>query len=172
VASPPIPVNPQFVTAFSSLVRFSKALYGENGTEPSYKYSLKPKSEFYDSYTISVNGDKSTVKAGSASKTYTWPGSSSPSFSLDIVQKGNTNGVTVQSFNELWSVFRFFANAEKNDGTNFTFFNRSGRDLQPAKIDGKVASYDFSLDTQGAPAVFSKDFLGSLNCIGKVTATK
>jgi hypothetical protein len=111
------------------------------------------------------------VKAGGQSKTYSWPGPGSQSFALEIVQKGNTNGVEVQRFSTLWSVFRFFANAEKTDGVNFTFFNRSGRDLQPAKIDGKVATYDFSLDTQGAPAVFSKEFLGSLNCIGKVTAT-
>ena len=171
-ASPPIPVNPAFVTAFSSLVKFSKALYGENGTEPNYKYSLRPKSEFYDSYVVTVNGEKSTVKAGGQSKTYSWPGAGSPSFALEIVQKGNTNGVEVQRFSTLWSVFRFFANAEKTDGVNFTFLNRSGRDLQPAKIDGKIATYDFSLDTQGAPAVFSKEFLGSLNCVGKVTATK
>jgi len=170
-ASPPIPVNPQFVTSFSSLVRFSKALYGENGTDPNYKYSLRPKSDFYDSYTVTVNGDKSTVKAGSQSKTYSWPGPGSPSFALEIVQVGNTNGVEVQRFSTLWSVFRFFANAEKTDGVNFTFFNRSGRDLQPAKIKGEVATYQFSLDTQGAPAVFSKEFLGSLSCIGKVTAT-
>jgi type VI secretion system protein ImpL len=170
--SPPLPVNPAFVTSFSSLVRFSKALYGDSGTDPNYKFSLKPKSDFYDTYVITVNGDKSTVKAGSSSKTYSWPGPGSPSFALEIVQKGNTNGIEVQRFSTLWSVFRFFANAEKTDGTNFTFFNRSGRDLQPAKIDGKIASYDFSLDTQGAPAVFSKDFLASLNCVGRVTAPK
>lgn len=171
-ASPPMPVNPAFVSAFSNLVRFSKALYGDNGTEPNYKFSLRPRSEFYDSYVMTVNGDKTTVRAGGQSKTYSWPGAGTPSFALDIVQKGNTNGVQVQGFSTLWSVFRFFANAEKNDGVNFQFFIRSGRDSQPAKIDGKVASYDFSLDTQGAPAVFSKEFLASLNCVGKVTATK
>lgn len=171
-ASPPIPVNDRFVKAFSNLVRFSKALYGENGSEPAYKYSLRPKSEFYDSYNISVNGDKSTVKAGSSSKTYVWPGPGSPSFSLEIVQKGNTNGEEVQRFSTLWSVFRFFANAEKTDGTNFTFFKRSGRDNQPTMINGKTATYDFSLDTQGAPAVFSKDFLNSLECVGQVTAKR
>lgn len=165
-----IPPSAEFVDSMTKLVRFSKALYGDGGSDPNYKYSLKPNSPFYDTYTITVNGDKSTVKAGGASKTYTWPGPGTPSFVLEVVQKGNSNGEEVQRFDTLWSVFRFFANADHTDGTNFSFTKRSGRDQQPVKIDGKTATYDFSLDTQGAPAVFSKDFLASMNCFARVAA--
>jgi type VI secretion system protein ImpL len=170
--SAPMPVNPDFVKSFDRLVKFSRALYGENGQEPNYRYSLVPKASDYDRFDVAVNGQRQQLRAGQKSTQYSWPGPGSQSFSLDIYRKGNPSGDNVQNFNTLWSVFRFFANAERSDGFNFTFYLRSGRDLQPVKIPGtdRIAQYDFSLDTGGAPAVFSKDFLNSLSCIGRVTA--
>jgi hypothetical protein len=157
------------------LVRFSKALYGDAGTEPNYKYSLRPRSDFHESFNISVNGDKSSVKSGAQSKVFSWPGPGTPSFVLDAVRKGDAQ--EMQRDNTLWSVFRVFASADKTNGTNFTFFNRSGPQqtrLVPLSGGTEVrdAFYEFSIDTQGAPAIFSKSFLASLNCIGRVTATK
>ena len=163
-----MPVNPAFVSSFSELVKFSKALYGDAGTEPNYKYSLRPRSDFHESFNIAVNGEKSNVKSGAQSKVYSWPGAGSPSFVIEAVRKGDA--LEMQRDSSLWSVFRVFALADKTTGTNFTFLMRSGP--QQVKIDGRDAYYEFSIDTQGAPAIFNQNFLASLNCVGRVTATR
>lgn len=176
VSNPPMPVNPSFASAFGNLVKFSKALYGENGTEPVYRYRLLPSSEVYDRFKITVNGDGSTVASGGVSKVYEWPGRGAPSFSLEIVQRGNQSGEVVQGFSTLWSVFRFLSNAERTDGVNFTFLKRSGLDNQPVMLDDngvrRMASYNIRFNAEGAPPVFSKDFLTSLHCLAQVTASR
>ena len=172
-ASPPMPVNPSFVSAFSELVKFSKALYGDSGTEPNYKYSLLPKSDFHESFNITVNGEKVTVKSGTKTKVFSWPGSSGPSFQLDGVRKGDSQGL--QRDSTLWAPFRVFALADTISGNNFRFNMKSGPQnvrLEDAQGQLRDAFYDFTVDTNGAPAIFSKNYMASLRCVGKVTATK
>ena len=53
-------------------------------------------------------------------------------------------------------------NADKNDGVQLPV-SRSRADRDHAnrpRSTARIATYNFSLDTQGAPAVFSKEFLG------------
>lgn len=172
-ASPPMPVNPGFVSAFSELVKFSKALYGDSATEPNYKYSLLPKSDFHESFNITVNGDKVTVKSGTKSKIFSWPGPGTPSFALDGVRKGDSQGL--QRDATLWSVFRVFVLADTVTGSTFRFNMKSGPQavrLEDSQGQLRDAFYDLTVDTQGAPAIFSKNYMASLRCVGKVTATR
>ena len=170
---PPMPVNPAFVSAFSELLKFSKALYGDSATEPNYKYSLLPKSDFHESFNITVNGDKVTVKSGTKSKIFSWPGPGTPSFALDGVRKGDSQGL--QRDATLWSVFRVFALADTVTGSTFRFNMKSGPQavrLEDSQGQLRDAFYDLTVDTQGAPAIFSKNYMASLRCVGKVTATR
>jgi type VI secretion system protein ImpL len=167
----PVAVSPAFMRFFSQAVRFSHALYGETGTEPNFKYTLRPqKSDQVEQFDITVNGEPAQL-AGGAGKAFQWPGGGTRNFKLSLKLAGGT-GLGVPSREGLWSVFRFFADADRtvNSGSGYQFFwnFRQGQGGLAPEVNGRPLAYEFNLDTGGAPAVFSKDFLSGLRCVGKV----
>ena len=162
-----LPPNPSFVSAMSSLMRFSTALYGDGTrSEPSFGYTLRPTSEAYDRFNITVNGTKELVNTGQT-KSYTWPGSPSPSFSVELLFPGNSSGDSVINPSSLWSVFRFLATADKIEGTTYTF-NRRGNNNNAIGTapNGKPTVYQFAVE--GPQVLFGNGQLNGLNCVGKV----
>jgi type VI secretion system protein ImpL len=167
----PAPVNPAFVRFFSQVVAFSHALYGDNGTDPNYKYSLKPQpSELVDSFDIRVN-DQEAKLAGGQQHPYVWPGPGNRDFRLTVKITGGSS-LDVQTYDGLWAVFRFFADADRSSssgsGYTFSWVVRSGKANSTTMINGKPLAYRFDVDTGGAPAIFSKDFLAGLKCVSTV----
>ncbi len=161
------PVNPGFTSFIGNLMKFSRAIYGEAGTEMNYQYTLTPqKSDLVEQFEVTVNGDVQKLKGG-ISHSYTWPGSGTRNFKLNLRLAGGTI-TEAQSYEGPWSVFRFFSQADKTTGTVFSWSVTSGRDQQPQKINGKPLIYDFNVATNG-PAVFSKEFLSRLKCVVPVS---
>ncbi len=67
-------LNPAFVRFVGDLMKFSHAIYGDAGSDPNLQYSLKPTaSDQVDEYTVTVNGQSTTMKGG-AQHSYTWAG--------------------------------------------------------------------------------------------------
>jgi type VI secretion system protein ImpL len=165
----PVAVNPAFVRFFSQAARFSRALYGESGTDPNFKYTLRPqKSDIIEEFDLTVNGEGAQL-AGGASKAYQWPGNGTRNLKLSF----KPLGFGPPGKDGLWSVFRFFADADRttNAGAGYEFFwtLRTGQGGAPMETaNGRPVTYEFNLDTGGAPAVFSKDFLSGLKCVGTV----
>ncbi|MEO8026994.1 MAG: ImcF-related family protein, partial [Bryobacteraceae bacterium] len=90
--SPPGPLNPKFSNFFQQMVKFSYALYGADGTEPRYKYTLKVvRSAKITQFEISINGDKSKVGVG-GTKGGVWPGSGPPGFRFGLIAGGTDIG--------------------------------------------------------------------------------
>ncbi|MGH9667691.1 MAG: ImcF-related family protein, partial [Bryobacteraceae bacterium] len=167
----PAPVNPAFVRFFGQVVGFSHALYGDSGTDPNYKYSLKPqRSDLVESFDIRVN-DQEAKLAGGQQHPYVWPGPGNRDFRLTVKVTGGSS-LDVQTYDGLWAVFRFFADADRSSstgsGSTFSWVVRSGRANSTTMINGKPLAYQFDVDTGGAPAVFSKDFLAGLKCVSTV----
>jgi type VI secretion system protein ImpL len=163
------PINATFVRFFSQLMQFSKALYGDNGTAPNYKYNLSPRpSDLVEIFNITIDNDAAQLRGGQ-SKAYVWTGAQSSNFRLSL--RLLTGGAPLEEDprNGPWAVFRFFANADTitPTGTGYTFHQvvKTGRDGRPMQINGKTLAYDIFVDTGGGPAVFSKDFLAGLKCI-------
>jgi type VI protein secretion system component VasK len=93
-----------------------------------------------------------------------WPGSGNRNFELDLKLVGGGLPQQAKTYDGPWSIFKFFADADKTAGNVFSWNVTSGRDQQPTKINGKALTYDFSVGTNG-PAVFSKEFLSKLRCV-------
>jgi type VI protein secretion system component VasK len=169
--SPPAPVDPRFLAFFKQAVAFSRAIYGEGAADPSFRYTLRPiQSDQVDEFDLSVNGDSAHLNGG-GQRTFAWPGAGTPSFRLDLKLSGGTP-LGVQSRDGLWSVFRFFADADTTSrsgaGYDFRWNFRQGQGSTPPIVKGRPLSYEFFVDTNGAPAVFSKDFLSGLKCVPTV----
>jgi type VI secretion system protein ImpL len=165
-ADPLIKLNPAFVTFFSQMMKFSRAMYTEQGQGPNFRYTLSPrKADNVEAFEIKVNGDATTFR-GNNSKAYVWPGPGAPSFQLTIKIPGGS-GLDAQTFQGPWSVFRFFAEADRALGGNtFEWRQRSGR--QVTIVQGKPLIYEITIDAGGAPVVFSKEFLSTLKCVSNV----
>jgi type VI secretion system protein ImpL len=158
------PVNPGFAAFIGNLMKFSRAIYGDEGPEMNYQYSLTPqKSDLVDEFDVTINGAMSKLKGGTQ-HSYAWPGSGARNFSLDLKLVGGGLPQQMWSYDGPWSVFRFFAAANKTTGTVFTWTSVSGQDQQPTRINGRPLTYDFSVGANG-PAVFSKEFLSKLKCV-------
>ncbi len=169
--SAPMALNPAFVRFFNQAAKFSRALYGDSGAEPNFKYSLRPqKSDQVEMFEITVNGEAAHL-AGGAAKAFTWPGGATRNFKLDLKLTGGTP-FGVQNRDGLWAVFRFFADADRtvNSGSGYDFLwnFRQGQGGSAPVVNGRPLSYEFNLDTGGAPAVFSKSFLAELKCVSTV----
>lgn len=169
--SAPGQLNPGFVNFFKQMVRFSRALYGENGTDPSFKFTLRAqKSDLVQAFDVTLNSDRAELTGG-AQKAYVWPGTTPYAFRLTVKVAGGSQ-IEVQSWSGPWAVFRFFADADRSgqSGGLYTFLwvARSGRSGSQMMIGGKPLTYEFGVDAGGAPAVFSKDFLSTLKCVSTV----
>ncbi|MBX9600204.1 MAG: hypothetical protein K2X35_04330 [Bryobacteraceae bacterium] len=165
-ADPLIKMQPNFVAFFSQMMRFSRALYNEQGQGPNFRYAMSPRAaENLETFEVRVNGEAASLKGGQ-SKAYVWPGPGSPSFKLILKPVGG-GSLEPQTFDGPWSVFRFFAEADRSLGPNtFEWISRSGR--QVTMVAGKPLIYVFTIDAGGAPVVFSKEFLSTLKCVPNV----
>jgi type VI secretion system protein ImpL len=168
VPGAPAQVEPRFLLFFKQAVAFSKALYGDSGTEPNFRYTLRPvKSDLIDEFDLTVNGEVAHLSGG-GQRTYGWPGAGTPGFHLDLKLTGGGNPLGGEPYTGLWAVFRFFADADTTTrsgvGYQFRWNPRQGKRGSAVTVNGKPLSYEFFVDTNGAPAVFSKDFLAGLKC--------
>jgi hypothetical protein len=169
----PFVVNPAFLRFLNIAMKFSHALYGDSGTSPNYHYTLTPlKSVQVDSFDITVNGDRSTL-AGGTKKEFIWPGGANPNFKLNLTLSGGSP-LGVQSFDGLWSVFRFFARANtkgvKGSSYDFQWTVTSGDPPTPviSPVNDQPLTYEITFDANGAPAIFSKEFLAGMKCVPTV----
>ena len=117
-----------------------------------------------------MNDDDSKL-AGGAKKAFIWPGAGNRNFKLNLNLTGGTP-FGVQSRDGLWSVFRFFADADRTtaNGSSYDFLwnFRQGQGGSAPIVAGRPLAYAFTVDANGAPAVFSKDFLAGMKCVPQV----
>jgi type VI secretion system protein ImpL len=162
------PLNPAFVKFISQMMKFSKAVYGDAGTEPNLRYTLRAQqTDQVEQFETAVNGDTATLKGGEQ-HAYVWPGPGTRTFRLSLKLVGGTS-VEATAFDGTWGVFRFFADANRNNpsgsGYIFTWVVVQGLARRPMMVNGRPLTYEFYVDTGGGPAVFSKDFLSTLKCV-------
>ncbi len=165
IAGAGAPLTPQFVTFMTDAVRFSKALYGDTGTDPTLKYTIRPQSDQVESFTITLDGASTTLKPGQQGP-FTWSGASN-SFGVTTKNVDGT-GLPMQGYDGLWAAFKFFWNSDNVNPGVFTRTPRAGQGNQPYRINGKPLSYQLFVDTHGAPAVFDRNFWQQLKCVSTV----
>jgi type VI secretion system protein ImpL len=156
------PLSPSFVSFFSEAVRFSKALYGEAGTDPKLTYTMTPRSDQVEAFTFTVDGARTTLKNGQSGN-YNWS-SSTNTFGIGLRLSGGAGDLaTGTPYTGLWAPFHFFADADANIPSGAaTIFVMKPRQGKSGKI---ILEYQVLVDTHGAPAVFSKNFWNQLRCI-------
>ena len=105
----------------SEAMRFSKALYGDAGTDPSLKYTLQPTSDQVDTFTFTIDGTKTALKSGQTGN-YTWS-SATNKFAVGLKLTGGNGELPVPPYEGLWAPFRFFADADSNipSGASYIF---------------------------------------------------
>ncbi len=165
------PLTPQFVTFMSDAVRFSKALYGDAGTDPALKYTVQPKSDQVDTFTFTVDGNKTALKSGQQGQ-FAWSGASNK-FGLTIQLAGGGSSVGATPFEGLWAPLRFFYNADRTSPSGaayvFIFTPREGKQARPlADANGKPLEYQVMVDTHGGPAIFNANYWQQLKCVATV----
>ncbi|MCX6622821.1 MAG: hypothetical protein NTY38_17500, partial [Acidobacteria bacterium] len=166
-----VAATPAFVTFFNNATRFSDAIY-HGGQAPRLEYTLQPQqSDQVERMQLNVDGQSGSFQGSGAGKKFTWPGAGTQELRLSVKLQGGTD-LEVQNRQGLWSLFRFFADADQfapgGAGYSLAWIVRQGREGRPVMVGGKPLTYRFLLDTGGAPPVFSKDYLSNLHCVPTV----
>ncbi len=166
-----ITLTPAFVAFFNHAAQFSDAVYPGGAADASLRYALQPqRSDQLKSMTLSVNGQSAKFSGNEAARQYVWPGPGAPSVHLSAKLSGGSD-FDFQNRDGLWSVFRFFADADRWSGAggsyNLEWVVRQGREGRPVTVGGKELTYRFVLNTGGMAPVFQKEFLNSLKCVAQ-----
>jgi type VI secretion system protein ImpL len=164
-------LNPAFVTFFNHAAQFSDAVYPGGAMEASLRYSLQPqRTEQIKSMTLAIDAQSAKFSGQEPARQYVWPGAGAHSVRLSAKLSGGTD-FDFQNRDGLWSVFRFFADADRwspaGSGYNLEWVVRQGREGRPVTVGGKELTYRFTLNTGGLAPVFQKEFLNSLKCVAQ-----
>ena len=166
-------VTEGFLRFFNRAQAFSDALYRNGGKSPRLTYTMKAlPAPGLRSITLALDGQtlKSTSGGGEV-KEFTWPGADSQSARLG----GSLGGSELSfiTYDGLWSAFRLFGDADKfeSSGAGYTlqWIPRQGQSGQSIRLDGgNTLTLTFLLDLKGAPPVFQKGYLSSVQCVAEV----
>jgi type VI secretion system protein ImpL len=169
-----LPLNPVFVNFFNNAARFSDTVYPGGAAEPGLRYSLQAgQSDQIKEMTLTIDGQSTHFTGKESGGQHVWPASGNANVRLSAKLAGGTD-LDVQNRDGLWSVFHFFADADRwspaGGGYNLEWVVRQGREGRPVSVGGKDLTYRFTLNTGGLAPVFQKEFLNSLHCVA--TAAK
>jgi type VI secretion system protein ImpL len=164
-----LPLNPSFVNFFNNAARFSETVYPGGATEPSLHYSLQAqRSDQIKEMTLTIDGQSTRFTGQEGGGQHVWPASGNANVRLSAKLAGGSD-LDVQNRDGLWSVFHFFADADRwspaGGGYNLEWVVRQGREGRPVTVGGKELTYRFTLNTGGLAPVFQKEFLNSLHCV-------
>ncbi len=161
-----VTLSPRFVQFFNQAAAFSDSLYA--GGDAHFTYNLKPvPSETVQKISLDIDGQKLDFSGGTATaKQFTWQASGAHS------ARGTygADGVTFESADGLWAIFRMFADADKTPAAGvgeYEWVIRQGKAGAPSMVNGKPVTVKLELEMTGAP-VFQKGFFSRLACVSEV----
>jgi type VI secretion system protein ImpL len=168
----PQKVSPPFLSFFNRAIDVQRALYPAGGGQPQIRYALRPlATENVSSLALSIDGKSINFGGGAAQFTpLSWPGSSGQGVRMSVKIPGGVE-LGFPSYDGLWGVFHFFADATvmEHGGNTYTLQWVLGGDRPVTAPNGKPVTVQFDLDTQGATLIMRKGFLSSLRCVPVVT---
>jgi type VI protein secretion system component VasK len=133
---------------------------------------LKPEpSDGIQTVSLRIDGQTLSYSGGAAApKQFTWQGSGAHEAKA-TVKFGNGPDLAWSNNEGLWSVFQFFAKAERwtpvGTGHSLEWVIRIGKD--PVTLPGgKPLTVRFDLDMAGAPPVFQRGYFSRMSCVADV----
>jgi type VI secretion system protein ImpL len=166
-------VNPAFLSFFNRAMSLQRALYAGGPGQIQFKYALRPHpTESVGSLNMNIDGQSMTYTGGNAPfKQFTWPGTTAQGVTLTVKITGGSE-LGFPSYDGLWAVFHFFADADRWQQTGSTYNIEwtlrvaGGRPVTAPS--GKPVTVQFDLDTLGAPPILQKGYLSTLQCVSSV----
>jgi type VI secretion system protein ImpL len=112
-------INPAFVAFLNRAAAFTDMAFPAGSSDPQFKYTVSPlpSSPDVDKVTLAIDGQTAVFSQGTPGKTFTWPGPAAHSLQLQVEFKGGNQDFTIATYDGLWSVIRFIAEAEGHTGT-------------------------------------------------------
>jgi len=160
-----VSIQPTFLSWINRAAAFSDAAFSGGSPDPHFNYTVTPEvTPDMDKVTLAIDG-QSGVFTATTLKNYTWPGSAH-GVSLTITYKGGFQTL-VTSFEGLWSVFRFVAEANRRNGPAIEWDSTSGnpprRQTNPAT--GQYITIRFNIGAN--PPIFTPGYF-TFTCVSEV----
>jgi type VI secretion system protein ImpL len=168
VEGAPVALTPAFRGFLQRAAAFTDAAYQGGSADPHLTYSVKPDiGPDTDRIKVSIDGQAAEfVGAGAAAKNFVWPGSAH-GVQLTLIPKGG-GGYDYPTYDGLWAVFRFVADADKRAGNMMEMTLRAGRSGQAVLNRVTNQPVTVRLDMVANPPVFDKGYFSTLGCVAEV----
>jgi type VI secretion system protein ImpL len=169
-----ISLNPAFVAFFNRAAVFSETLYPGGSSTPRLTYTLRASApQGVQNLTLSIGRQSLNARSGKPTTVgFVWPNEGSQEVRL-TGKFGGGPDLAFASYDGLWSVFEFFADADRWQSSGNThrldWVMRQGRAAKPLTLpDGSPLTVTFELEMPGAAPVFQKGFLAGMSCVARV----
>jgi len=160
-----------FLSFFNRSMAVQHTFFGAGGS-PQFHYALRPApTENVSSLNLTIDGKSLAFEGSTAPFTsLTWPAASGQGVRLTVKIPGGAE-LGFPSYEGLWAVFRFFADATvvQHNGNIYTLQWVLGGERPVTAPNGKPVTVQIELDTQGAMPIFEKGFMSGLHCVPVVT---
>jgi type VI secretion system protein ImpL len=174
VSSGGVTLNPGFVNFFNQAAAFSESLYAGGSQDPRFTYTLKPVPvDGIQGAGLQIDGQTLTYAGGAATpKQFVWQPTGTHGEKA-TVKLGGGSDFGFSENDGLWSVFRFFGEADTRqpipNGEVVEWVARSGSSRKPITLpSGKPLTVRFEVDMAGGPQVFQKGYFSRLACVSEV----
>jgi type VI secretion system protein ImpL len=160
-------VTARFASFFNNAARLSNALYASGTSQdPKLVFALQPAfSSDIQSVALSIDGQTSTLQAGSGPQRFTWPGDGA---GVRLVARSGTE-FSYPNYDGTWGLFEFFFDADK-PLPNPEWMLKGGRSDKPvtSPLTNQPIAVRFNVDMLGGPPVFQKGYFKELACVSEV----
>ena len=159
-----VTIQPAFLNWINRAAAFSDAAFAGGSPDPHFNYTVTPEvTPDMDKVTLAIDG-QSGVFTATGPKNYTWPGSAH-SVLLTIMYKGGFQA-QVTSFDGLWSVFHFVAEANRHNGPAIDWDATAGNPPRQQKnAAGQPITIRFNIGAN--PPIFTPGYF-TFNCVADV----
>jgi type VI protein secretion system component VasK len=163
-----IQLNPAFVGFMNRAAVFSDAAFPGGAATPNLSFGVKPvTSADIESVRLAINGQTAMFGASATpAKPFTWPGASQ-GVNLTVKFKGGRE-YDYPSFDGLWAVFKWVAEADTRTGSIIELILGAGRPKRPVINPTTGQPVTVRFDISANPPVFDKGYFAGLTCVAEV----
>ena len=163
-----VTIQPPFLAWVNRAAAFTDAAFKDGSADPHFSYTIKPEfSADLESVKLTVDGQSAPfTAAAAAAKPLVWPGSAHGVQMVVTFQGGKE--FIYPSYDGLWAVFRWVADADSKTGSVISMTLRSGKQGNPVRNPSNNQPITVRLDIGANPPIFDRGYFSTLGCVAGV----
>jgi type VI secretion system protein ImpL len=162
-----VQVTDQFLGWLNRAAAFTDAAYKDGSADPRLSYAIKPVlTPDVESINLTIDGQNMVFSAAaSGAKPAVWPGAA---HGVQMNVKFGGQSFIYPTYDGLWAVFHWVADADKVTGTAIEMTLRSGKQGRAVLNPANNQPITVRFDIQANPMIFERGYFAQFGCVANV----